>query len=56
MDPKMEDALEASVARTALVQHIAKPAEIADAYLFCMKCTNLTGITMDVEGGRLLAP
>ncbi|KZP00528.1 NAD(P)-binding protein, partial [Calocera viscosa TUFC12733] len=55
MDPKAKVALADSVARTALVQHVAYPDEIADAYLFCMKCTNLSGVTLDVEGGRLLA-
>jgi len=55
MDQTAKEALEDAVAKTALVQHVAKPDEIADAYLFCMKCTNLTGQTIDVEGGKLLA-
>ncbi|EJU04964.1 cis-2-3-dihydrobiphenyl-2-3-diol dehydrogenase [Dacryopinax primogenitus] len=55
MDPTAKVALEDGISKTALVQHVAKPEEIADAYLFCMKCTNLTGVTINVEGGRLLA-
>ncbi|EJU04234.1 short-chain dehydrogenase/reductase SDR [Dacryopinax primogenitus] len=38
----------------SLVQHTATPDEIAESYLFLMKCTNMTGKTIDVEGGALL--
>ncbi|KZP00551.1 NAD(P)-binding protein [Calocera viscosa TUFC12733] len=55
MDPKRKTGLSKFVATTALVRHVAQPEELADAYLFCMKCTNITGITLDVDGGRLLA-
>jgi len=42
-------------AEHSLVQHAAQPDEVAEAYLFAMKCTNLSGKTLDVEGGALLA-
>jgi len=34
-----------------LVQHIADADEVAEAYLFAMKCNYLTGQTIPVEGG-----
>jgi len=42
-------------AEKSLVKHVAQPDEVAEAYLFVMKCTNMSGKTIDVEGGALLA-
>jgi NAD(P)-dependent dehydrogenase (short-subunit alcohol dehydrogenase family) len=36
------------------VKHVGTADEIAEAYLFAMKCTYLTGQTIYVEGGSLL--
>jgi len=36
------------------VKHIANADEIADAYLFLMKCTYITGQRIDVDGGFIL--
>ncbi|KAL5489714.1 hypothetical protein ACEPAI_4546 [Sanghuangporus weigelae] len=38
-------------AKTLLVQHVAEPDEIAEAYLFCMKCQYITGQRIEVDGG-----
>jgi len=43
-----------AVAEQSLVKHIAQPEELAEAYLFLMKCTNMTGQIIDCEGGALL--
>lgn len=44
----------ASVASRLPVRHIGTPEEIADAVLFLMKNTYVTGITLTVDGGGLL--
>ncbi|KAF7800304.1 hypothetical protein EIP86_011553 [Pleurotus ostreatoroseus] len=36
------------------VKHVAGPEEVAEAYLFLMKCGYMTGKRIDVEGGALL--
>jgi NAD(P)-dependent dehydrogenase (short-subunit alcohol dehydrogenase family) len=36
------------------LKHVGTPDEIAEAYLFSMKCTYLTGQTIYVDGGYLL--
>ncbi|KAL5524400.1 hypothetical protein ACEPAF_9540 [Sanghuangporus sanghuang] len=38
-------------ANTLLVQHIGQPDELAEAYLFCMKCRYITGQRIEVDGG-----
>ncbi|KAH8112589.1 short-chain dehydrogenase/reductase SDR [Phellopilus nigrolimitatus] len=37
--------------RTLLVRHVAEPDEIAEAYLFLMKCGYITGQRIEVDGG-----
>ncbi|CAE6351219.1 unnamed protein product [Rhizoctonia solani] len=37
------------------VGHIGKPEELAEAYLFAMKCTYLTGQVLVVDGGASIA-
>ncbi|KZT57715.1 short-chain dehydrogenase/reductase SDR [Calocera cornea HHB12733] len=39
----------------SLVKRTAQPEEVAESYLYLMKCRNVTGQTIDVEGGALLA-
>ncbi|KAI5121375.1 hypothetical protein M0805_001188 [Coniferiporia weirii] len=39
-------------ARTLPVQHVADPEEIAEAYLFLMKCGYITGQRIAVDGGN----
>ncbi|KAL5489725.1 hypothetical protein ACEPAI_4557 [Sanghuangporus weigelae] len=38
-------------ANALLVQHIGQPDEVAEAYLFCMKCQYITGQRIEVDGG-----
>ncbi|KLO18612.1 NAD(P)-binding protein [Schizopora paradoxa] len=38
-------------ANRLLVKHVADADEIAEAYLFCMKCQYLTGQRIEVDGG-----
>ncbi|KAL5532537.1 hypothetical protein ACEPAF_4311 [Sanghuangporus sanghuang] len=38
-------------ANALLVQHIGQPDELAEAYLFCMKCQYITGQRIEVDGG-----
>jgi len=44
----------AEVAERLLVKHTAEPAEIAEAYLFAMKCAYITGQRIEVDGGYVL--
>jgi len=37
-----------------LVKHVADGDEVAEAYLFCMKCRYITGQTIVVDGGSML--
>ncbi|KZW00443.1 2-hydroxycyclohexanecarboxyl-CoA dehydrogenase [Exidia glandulosa HHB12029] len=39
---------------TLLVQHVALPHEVAEAYMFLMKCDFITGKTIEVDGGHAL--
>jgi len=41
-------------AERSLVKHAAEPAEIAEAYLFVMKCGYITGQRIEVDGGYIL--
>jgi len=43
-------------AKEILVRRIGKPEDVAEAYLFLMKCGFITGQTIEVDGGQLLAP
>ncbi|KAF8575318.1 NAD-binding protein [Ramaria rubella] len=44
----------AEAAEKLLVRHVAEPAEIAEAYLFVMKCAYITGQRIEVDGGFVL--
>ncbi|KZO98878.1 NAD(P)-binding protein [Calocera viscosa TUFC12733] len=54
MTPEAKAGLMKIFGEHSLVKHVAQPDEIAESYLFLMKCTNMTGKTIDVEGGALL--
>jgi len=41
-----------NVAHMTLVKHMATPEEVAEAYLFVMKCEFITGQRVEVDGGR----
>ncbi|KAH8925771.1 NAD-binding protein [Atractiella rhizophila] len=38
-----------------LVRHVAEPMEVAEAYLFVLKCKYVTGTRIEVDGGYRLA-
>ena len=42
-------------AEGTLVKRIGTSDEAAEAYVFCMRCSFMTGSRIDVEGGALLA-
>jgi len=46
----------AAAAEKLLVKHVADPHEVAEAYLFVMKCDYITGQSIQVDGGAVLAP
>lgn len=48
------DEILAAVAKRLPVRHIGTPEEIADAVLFLMKNSYVTGITLTIDGGGLL--
>ncbi len=49
------DALYAAEAERLPVGHVAEPQEIADGYLYLMRQTFVTGQTLTIDGGGLLA-
>ncbi|OCB86113.1 NAD-binding protein [Sanghuangporus baumii] len=51
MPPEVRNKIFEDSAKTLLVQHVAEPDEIAEAYLFCMKCQYITGQRIEVDGG-----
>lgn len=53
-DPMPEDKrndLYEAYAKKLLVRHVASPDEIAEAYIFLMKCPYITGQRIEVDGG-----
>ncbi|KPV43062.1 SDR family oxidoreductase [Alicyclobacillus ferrooxydans] len=44
-----------AVAQSLLLKHVAKPEEIAEAYVYLAENTFTTGSTMQIEGGALLS-
>ncbi|KZS93670.1 NAD(P)-binding protein [Sistotremastrum niveocremeum HHB9708] len=56
-DTTPKDVLEkifAEQSEKLLVKHVASPEEVAEAYLFAMKCAFITGETLHVNGGQTL--
>ncbi|KAL5489721.1 hypothetical protein ACEPAI_4553 [Sanghuangporus weigelae] len=52
--PEQRQNLLEHAAKTSLVQHVADADEIAEAFLFCMKCQYITGQRIEVDGGAVL--
>jgi len=50
----MRKAVQAKALESTLVGHVADADEVAEAYLFVMKCNYVTGQRIAVEGGSLL--
>lgn len=53
-DPKERQALFDSVVKTAPTGRVAKPEDVAEAYLFLMKDPSVTGTVVDSNSGSLL--
>ncbi|KDQ15009.1 hypothetical protein BOTBODRAFT_32010 [Botryobasidium botryosum FD-172 SS1] len=54
IDPTEKGRLLAQIAQVQLVKRIANPEEIAEAYVFAMKCSYFTGQVIEVDGGAVL--
>ncbi|OZB90906.1 SDR family oxidoreductase [Paenibacillus sp. XY044] len=55
MDAESRTAMFQQIAQSLLVQHVAKPEEIAEAYVYLAKNANTTGTVLPVEGGAILS-
>ena len=55
MPDEAREQLYASEARRLPVGHVADPREIAEGYLYLMRQTFVTGQTLAIDGGGLLA-
>ncbi|MBB3131496.1 NAD(P)-dependent dehydrogenase (short-subunit alcohol dehydrogenase family) [Paenibacillus rhizosphaerae] len=55
MDAESRAAMFQQIAESLLVQHVAKPEEIAEAYVYLAKSTYMTGSVLQVEGGAILS-
>ncbi|KLO08232.1 NAD-binding protein [Schizopora paradoxa] len=53
LSKEVNDHIFGQALQKSLVKHIADADEIADAYLFCMKCRYVTGQTIVVDGGAI---
>ncbi|THG97681.1 hypothetical protein EW145_g7564, partial [Phellinidium pouzarii] len=49
--PEMREKMYEDAERKLLVKHVADPDEVAEAYLFLMKCGYITGQRIEVDGG-----
>ncbi|KDQ15026.1 hypothetical protein BOTBODRAFT_32033 [Botryobasidium botryosum FD-172 SS1] len=54
-DPAEKEMILTAIAQKQLLKYIAGPEEIAEAYIFAMKCSYFTGQAIQVDGGLLLA-
>jgi len=48
---EVKEKMFADAEKALLVRHVAEPEEIAEAYLFLMKCAYITGQRIEVDGG-----
>ncbi|MFB5760351.1 SDR family oxidoreductase [Paenibacillus medicaginis] len=55
MDAESLAAMFQKVAQSLLIQHVAKPEEIAEAYVYLATNTYTTGSVLQVEGGAILS-
>ena len=54
MSTELREELVKSYTEKMPLAHIGTPEEVAEAYLFAMKCSYLTGQTIIVDGGSTL--
>jgi NAD(P)-dependent dehydrogenase (short-subunit alcohol dehydrogenase family) len=54
MDSSMRESMFQKVAQSLLVKHVAKPEEIAKAYVYLASNTFTSGSTIQIEGGAML--
>ncbi|MFB5267997.1 SDR family oxidoreductase [Paenibacillus enshidis] len=55
MDAESRTVMFQKAAQSLLLQHVAKPEEIAEAYVYLAKNTYTTGSVLQVEGGAILS-
>ncbi|GMA52185.1 short chain dehydrogenase [Alicyclobacillus contaminans] len=55
MDAESREAMFQSVAQSLLLKHVARPEEIAEAYVYLAKNTFTTGTVIQIEGGAMLS-
>lgn len=55
MEPAARQAMYEAAGKRLLVGHIGSPEEVAEAYLFLMKCGFITGQRIEVDGGNRLS-
>lgn len=55
MDAESRAAMFQMIAQSILLQHVAKPEEIAEAYVYLATNTYTTGSVLQVEGGAILS-
>ncbi|GJJ07034.1 hypothetical protein Clacol_001232 [Clathrus columnatus] len=55
LEKEAQDILWNEIIPKLLVKHVGMPNEVAEAYLFCMKCTFITGQCIVVDGGQILS-
>jgi NAD(P)-dependent dehydrogenase (short-subunit alcohol dehydrogenase family) len=55
MDAESREAMFQRAAQTLLLKHVAKPEEIAEAYVYLAKNTFTTGSVIQIEGGAILS-
>ena len=53
-DPKVQAAFKEMVKRATLLNTVAVPEDVAEAYIYLMKDANITGSIIHSDGGRLL--
>jgi len=54
LEPAAKEAVFKGIAEKQLVKRIGSPEEVAEAYIFAMKCAYFTGQSIEVDGGSLL--
>lgn len=55
MDEESREAMFQATAKSLLLKHVAKPEEIAEAYVYLAKNTYTTGSVIHIEGGAILS-
>lgn len=52
--PAVREAIFSQARETLPVKHVGTPEEIAEAYIFAMKCAYFTGQSIVLDGGHML--